>query len=144
MRIRIIGAICSVISIRGKAWKAVLNWGRLPGRIRSIQTGVRDSIGLAIWRAARLSGKDADASRQLVEMLRIFVRDYPDNPRHELNTAGRLGALCKYLPHIFDIKEMSGRDCTEMMKFLWREGEYMRLNPSKLERTNYDNMVATH
>lgn len=96
--------------------------------------------------AASVLGQDPQMASATIALIRSFINRYPyTSPpgwRRELNASlqGRISNLCTYLPHLLHTESMTPKDWLEIMKFLWREKEYLKLNPSGLYRTNFDNM----
>ena len=128
------------------------SWEKLPGDIEwGLPVGAHSQypnwvrrlpwLGDLATKAVRTG--DAATGKKTISLLRDFIEEYNVQPRPngELNAGlGRLPALCKYGPYLFDLDVMTPRDCVEILKFLCKEGEYMVLNPSKLRRSNFDNM----
>ncbi|MFI4910163.1 MAG: heparinase II/III family protein [Sedimentisphaeraceae bacterium JB056] len=120
-----------------------IEWGRPEGAHSQYPNWVRRLYWLGDISRCAVTDGDNEVGEKVISMLRDFIEEYNYQSRAngELNAGlGRLTGLSTYLPYLFDLDVMTGRDCTEIMKFLCKEGEYMWLNPSKLRRNNYDNM----
>jgi hypothetical protein len=106
------------------------NWvSRLPGLVSPVTKAIRTG--------------DEVTARKIIDLLLDFADEYryQSLANGELNAGlGRIPFFSQYLPYLFDSKAMTPKDCVEMLKFICKECEHLRLNPSKLRRDNYDNM----
>ena len=88
------------------------------------------------------TGKPEDCHAAIAPLM-DFIRDYPasiNRPPNDLNCSARTSFISMYLPKLLKLPGMTPRYCVELLKQLTKDGEQLYIEPSKLERSNLDNM----